>query len=252
MAKIVFFTGSGISQPSGLETFRDNGDGTGLWLNEKIQDVATFPGFKKNPKKVHDFYNGLRSKINLAIPNIAHTMIADLEKEHDVVVITQNIDNLHEKSGSSKILHLHGNYNRFFCLHCHNNFEHNESWSVYNNCHKCQASYENVRPFIVWFYENLDPVLFSEAEEHCRQADLFVQVGTSAQVFPAANLIKRVKVRRKKVEMNLMKSIPKRPYTFHNYYLGNIIHSFPEFKKDLPELLELKEKGIFKTFRHNI
>lgn len=252
MAKIVFFTGSGISQPSGLETFRDNGDGTGLWMEQKIQDVATFSAFKRDPLNVHVFYNILRNKINAAQPNIAHNIIAEIENDHEVVVITQNIDNLHERAGSNNVLHLHGHYNRFICLTCTHEFSHNHDWNLNNNCPSCSAGFEKVRPAIVWFYENLIPDLFSQAEQHCREADLFVQVGTSAQVFPAAKLIKRVKVRRKKVEMNLFKSIPNRPYTFHNYYLGNIIHAMPEFREDIPQLLELREKGIFKTFRHNI
>lgn len=252
MAKIVFFTGSGISQPSGIETFRDNGDGTGLWMNQKIQDVAMFHGFKRDPLKVHNFYNTLRNNINHAEPNLAHIVISELQKEHQVSVITQNIDNLHEKAGSKDVLHLHGKHDHLYCLECKHLFSYNKNWTPEDHCPNCKATYASVRPYIVWFYENLDSTIFSKAEELCRQADLFVQIGTSAQVNPAATLIKRVKVRRKKVEMNLMKSFPKRPYTFHHYYLGNIIHSIPEFKKDLPELLALKEKGIFRTFRHNI
>lgn len=250
--KIVFFTGSGISQPSGLETFRDNGDGTGLWLNQKIQDVAMFSGFKKDPLKVHGFYNNLRNLINYAKPNLAHELIAQLEKNYEVVIITQNIDNLHERAGSTKVLHLHGNYDYFYCLDCHDKFQFNDEWNEDNQCPSCGASFEKVRPAIVWFNENLNNSIFDEAEEHCRTADLFVQVGTSALVLPASNLIKRVKVRRKKVEINMVKSVPNRPYTFHNYYIGNVIHSMPEFVSDLPVLLELKEKGILKTFRHKL
>lgn len=245
MAKIVFFTGAGISAPSGIKTFRAS---DGLWNEHKVEDVATLQGFYKNPVMVNNFYNERRKDITLAMPNIAHKMIAELSKEHEVNIITQNIDDLHERAGSNNVIHLHGLFNQMKCLMCQEKFIFNSEWKNVCYCPFCLTDFKNVRPDIVWFGESLNLQDFNKAEDICREAELFVQVGTSANVAPANKLIKRVKVRRKKVEINLVRSVPNRPFMFHNYYIGNVINSFPDFVKDIPELLKLNEKGIFKKY----
>lgn len=238
--KIVFLTGSGISQPSGLATFRTN---NGLWNNHNVMDIATPAGFAKNPTMVHDFYNDLRKQINTAEPNFAHTLIAEMQEDFDISVITQNIDNLHERAGSENVIHLHGTHDHMLCKKCQTVFFHNTKWTFgTDSCPTCQETL-NVRPYIVWFEEQLDTQIFYKAEDLIREADLFVQVGTSAQVFPAAKLLKRAK-RRKRIEMNLVRSNPRNPWLFHNYYIGNVIKTMPEFIKDIPVLLELREKGL--------
>lgn len=240
--KIAFLTGAGISQPSGLSTFRTH---NGLWNQQKIEDVAMYKGFLKDPVNVHQFYNNLRSEINNCKPNIAHLLIAELEKDYDVTVITQNIDNLHEVAGSTNVIHLHGQHNLQKCEACHDLFTWNRDW-IYNKdtCPTCREAHL-VRPGIIWFDESLDAEKIYKAEDAIIAADLFVQVGTSAEVSPANKLIKRAK-RRKRVEMNLVRSNPRNPWLFHNYYMGNVIRTMPEFIKDIPELMLLKEKGITK------
>lgn len=242
--KLVFLTGSGFSQPSGLNTFRTQ---NGYWNNHKVNDIATPAGFAKNPALVHAFYNELRAQINLVSPNIAHTTLATLQQDYDVKIITQNVDNLHERAGSEQVIHLHGIYNEFLCKHCKTTFVHNTAWNHDKDpCPSC-GEQGKVRPKIVFFEEMLDPVLFYEAEDWVRNADLFIQAGTSAEVAPANTLIKRAK-RRKRVEMNLVRCQPRRPFLFHNYYIGNITNSISDFVHDIPELIQLHEKGIFKKY----
>lgn len=242
--KITFLTGSGISQPSGLNTFRTQ---NGFWNNHKVEDIASIEGFYRDPLKVNSFYNQLRKEINQAQPNIAHETLANLQQDYDITIITQNVDNLHERAGSNNVMHLHGVHDHMRCLKCKHRFYHNADWyQDHDICPSCGET-SLIKPDIVFFGEMLDPVLFYQAEDAIREADLFVQIGTSAEVQPANKLIKRAK-RRKRVEMNLVRSNPKRPFLFHNYYIGNITKSIADFEKDIPLLMELNEKGIFKKF----
>lgn len=179
--KIVVFSGAGMSAESGIKTFRDSG---GLWEEYKIEDVATFTAWTKDKKLVLDFYNQRRKQVMEAKPNAAHEAVAALQQEFDVQVITQNIDDLHERAGSRKVLHLHGEIMKSRSI---------ESGKTYPITHwelkigdLCEEGAQ-LRPHIVWFGEAVPEMI--KAEELTREADIFVTIGTSLNVYPAANLI---------------------------------------------------------------
>jgi NAD-dependent deacetylase len=179
--KIVILTGAGISAESGLQTFRDI---DGLWMGHNIEDVATPRGFVKNPKMVLNFYNLRRKDVADAEPNAAHKGLAALEKDFDVTIITQNIDDLHERGGSTNVLHLHG---EIFKMHTVGNP--NEVLDIRGDILVGDVGKDGtqLRPHIVWFEE---PVPMIEDAAYVMQtADIFVLVGTSLQVYPAAGLI---------------------------------------------------------------
>ena len=186
MKHIVILTGAGISAESGLKTFRD---GDGLWMGYNVQDVATPGAFRKDPQLVLNFYNMRRRDVAAALPNVAHHLLAELEKEFKVTIITQNIDDLHERAGSSNILHLHG---EIFKMHSVKNPKNKlEIRGDINLGDVCQLGGQ-YRPSIVWFEE---PVPMIEvAMEYACVADVFVVIGTSLQVYPAASLINFVKL----------------------------------------------------------
>ncbi len=179
--KLVVLTGAGISAESGLKTFRDS---DGLWEGYDVTEVATPRAWRKDPKLVLDFYNMRRKNVAEAEPNAAHTGLAQLEKDFDVHIITQNIDNLHERAGSTKILHLHG---EIFKMRS----EADESL-VYDirgdiNIGDTADDGAQLRPHIVWFEEPVP--LIEEAAKITRTADIFVVIGTSLVVYPAAGLV---------------------------------------------------------------
>jgi NAD-dependent deacetylase len=181
MKKMVVFTGAGISAESGLRTFRDSG---GLWEGHQVEDVATPRAWIRNPEMVLRFYNERRKNVVDALPNDAHKLIAELQDQFDVQVITQNIDDLHERAGSNKVLHLHG---EIFKMRS----EQDESM-VYPIRSDIQLGDRaddgaQLRPHIVWFEEPVP--LFEEAVYLSQGADLFVVVGTSLVVYPAASLL---------------------------------------------------------------
>lgn len=180
--KIVVFTGAGISAESGLKTFRDSG---GLWEEYKIEDVATPEAWERDPELVLTFYNiRLRQVIN-AKPNAAHYAIVELEKKYDVQIITQNIDDLHERAGSKKVLHLHGEITK-----CRSSVDDSLIYDVKNGqiCvgEKCDKG-SQLRPHIVWFGEFVP--FMDRAAELSASADIFIIVGTSLNVYPAAGLV---------------------------------------------------------------
>lgn len=179
--KIVVLTGAGISAESGLKTFRD---GDGLWMGYNVEDVATPRAFKKNPELVLDFYNMRRREVAKAEPNAAHKGLAELEKNYDVIIITQNIDDLHERGGSSFILHLHG---EIFKMCSSADLSH--ITEIKNDIHLGEKAPDGSqwRPFIVWFEEPVP--LIEDAMLIMQQADIFVLIGTSLQVYPAAGLM---------------------------------------------------------------
>ena len=178
---LVILTGAGVSAESGLKTFRDS---DGLWMGYNIDDVATFDGFNKNPKLVLDFYNMRRQEVAKASPNDAHFGFAALEEKYDVSIITQNIDNLHERAGSSKVLHLHGEIFKM-CSSLNKEIVSDTLEDI--NIGNLAADGSQLRPFIVWFGE---PVPMIEAAiEIIKTADVFVIAGTSLQVYPAAGLV---------------------------------------------------------------
>ncbi len=184
MQKIVVLTGAGISAESGIPTFRD---ADGLWHGYKIDEVATPQGFQKNPALVLDFYNQRRKAIAEAQPNSAHLALLALEKQYDVQIITQNIDDLHERAGSSKVLHLHG---EIFKMCPVNNKELCYPITTDINIGDLDAHGQQLRPFIVWFNEDVPMIL--PAIELCKQADILIIIGTSLVVYPAANLVQYV------------------------------------------------------------
>jgi NAD-dependent deacetylase len=178
---LVILSGAGISAESGLQTFRDSG---GLWENVKVEEVATPRAWRKDPKKVLEFYNYRRQQVLRAEPNLAHKMLAELEKDYTVSIITQNIDNLHERAGSTRILHLHGNIlsmrsekDETLRYKCHGDI----------NIGDMAEDGAQLRPDIVWFEEAVPAI--EEAANITRTADIFVIIGTSLQVYPAASLI---------------------------------------------------------------
>ena len=181
MKNLVIFTGAGISAESGIKTFRDSG---GLWEMHKIEDVATPEAWARNPETVLRFYNERRKQAALAQPNIAHHIIVELEQYFNIQVITQNVDDLHERAGSSQVLHLHG---ELFSMRTETEpfkryrIEHDITLETVNEYQ------ERLRPDIVWFGEavpNMEPAI-----ELTQQADFFVVVGSSLQVYPAASLL---------------------------------------------------------------
>ena len=179
--KCVVLTGAGISAESGLLTFRDAG---GLWEGHKVTDVCTPEALERNPKLVIDFYNQRRLQANAAEPNAAHKALAELEKYYDVHIITQNVDGLHEKAGSSKVLHLHGELNKLRSVADENEiigFTGEQTDDVRD------SKGGPMRPHIVFFGEEVP--LFPQAAEEMRDADVVIIVGTSMQVYPAASLI---------------------------------------------------------------
>lgn len=177
---IVVFTGAGISAESGLKTFRDSG---GLWENYRIEDVATPEAFERDPGLVLQFYNERRKAVLKAQPNEAHKAIARLEQAYDVVVVTQNIDDLHERAGSSRVIHIHGEILKARCTGpCMHILEWKQDINIGD---VCPEGYQ-LRPHVVWFGE---PVLdFEVASDYFRRADRVLVVGTSLVVYPAAAL----------------------------------------------------------------
>lgn len=182
MKKIVFLTGAGISVESGIPTFR--GAINGLWENHKVEEVATANAIKEHPEVVYEFINELRNKYKDCKPNSAHKAIADLEKDYDVTVITQNIDNLHEQAGSSKVIHLHGDLSKVRDLDNYNLlFDYPEGGIT----PEFKIDGHKVRPHVVLFGEEVPN--YGSAAFYIEQADIFVIIGTSLRVQPAADLI---------------------------------------------------------------
>jgi NAD-dependent deacetylase len=180
--RIVVFTGAGMSAESGIKTFRDNG---GIWEEFKLEDVATPEAWQRNPKLVLDFYNQRRKQVMEAKPNRGHIILAELEKFFDVQIITQNIDDLHERAGSKKILHLHGQIVKSQSS-LDPNLVYNMKTSEINFGEKCEKG-SQLRPHIVWFGEMVPEM--ENAIEMMANADIFITVGTSLVVYPAAGLI---------------------------------------------------------------
>ncbi len=179
--KLVVLTGAGISSESGIKTFRDS---NGLWEGHNVMDVATPEGWQKDATLVLDFYNQRRRQLLEVTPNLGHQILADLEADFDVHIITQNVDNLHERAGSSKVLHLHG---ELLKVRSTKNPNFILDWTTDLNWGDSDANGHQLRPHIVWFGEEV-PAL-EAALQLTRQADYFAVIGTSLQVYPAAGLI---------------------------------------------------------------
>ena len=187
--RIVFLTGAGISQESGIPTFRSE---TGLWNNHPVEDVATIEAFQKNPDYVHDFYNQMRPSLFEKQPNPAHLSITKLQNNYDaeVHIITQNIDTLHEKAKSKNIYHIHGSINELVCQNCGHIITTWSDASTETQCPQCETQ-GFIKPNIVFFGET--PLYMDKAEHLLRTCDLFISVGTSGVVYPAAGFVQTAK-----------------------------------------------------------
>ena len=227
---IVILTGAGISAESGIQTFRAQ---DGLWENHKIEDVATPEGFVKDPDLVQEFYNkrraGLQGKdIN---PNAAHLALGDLEEqlEGKVTIITQNIDNLHERGGSSNIIHMHGELLKARCSESNQVVEHKGNIETGDLCHCCQIPAQ-MRPHIVWFGEM--PLRMGDIYSALEEADLFVSIGTSGVVYPAAGFVHDAKMHgAHTIEVNLEPSAVESEFEEKRYGKASI--EIPRLVKEL-------------------
>ena len=187
--KLVVLSGAGVSAESGVATFRDS---NGLWENYNVEDVASIDGWYRNPELVLRFYNARRAQLATVKPNAAHYAIAQLEKEWDVTVVTQNVDNLHERAGSTKIIHLHGELTKVRPVNCYDETDNYSEEKVFD------IGYESIsigdlapngaqlRPHIVWFGEAVPYI--NAAIDAVMEADVLLIVGSSLQVYPAAGL----------------------------------------------------------------
>ncbi len=191
MQKLVVLTGAGVSAESGIQTFRDS---NGLWENHDIMEVASPEGWRKNQQLVQNFYNQRRKQLSLCQPNDAHKILANLEKHFEVQIITQNIDDLHERAGSSDVLHLHGELSKSQSTIDPSLVYPLDHWEIKTG-DKCEKG-SQLRPFIVWFGEEVP--MMDRAVEIAGAADIFLVLGTSMQVYPAASLINFVPKQAKK------------------------------------------------------
>jgi len=227
--KIVVFTGAGISQESGIKTFRDNG---GLWEDTKIEDVATPEAWKRDSKLVNEFYNQIRKQILNAKPNKAHLLIAAWQKKFDVQIITQNVDDLHERAGSKKVLHLHGEIIKSRSSLNDNLIYNIKGWEIKIG-DKCENG-SQLRPHIVWFGENVPNM--NKATEITAQADIFVTIGTSLNVYPAAGLIENTKLECSKYLID--------PSNFSSNIILNLKHIKEKASSGIEKLTKIIEKMI--------
>ncbi|MEI8084858.1 MAG: NAD-dependent deacylase [Paludibacter sp.] len=227
MKKIVILTGAGMSAESGISTFRDAG---GLWEKHRIEDVATPTGWYANPALVLEFYNQRRRQLLTCKPNDGHLAVAALEKTFDVQIITQNIDNLHEQAGSTKVLHLHGELLKARSTGAgHEIFDLDATNSDIELGDVCPKGFQ-LRPHIVWFGEAVPEI--ERAALLVERADIFVVIGTSLQVYPAAGLMQNVRnnVPIYLIDPNEMPNLPK--------YVTVIQKGASEGMKDLIKMLK--------------
>lgn len=191
MKKLVVLTGAGMSAESGISTFRDSG---GLWEQYSVEEVATPEGYAANPKLVIDFYNARRKQLLEVVPNQGHELLAGLERDFKVTVVTQNVDNLHERAGSTNVIHLHGELTKVTSSRNPNDPRcirelTPEQYEV--KMGDLAADGTQLRPFIVWFGEAVP--LIEKAVDEVMEADVFVIIGTSLNVYPAAGLLHYVR-----------------------------------------------------------
>lgn len=222
---IVVLTGAGISAESGISTFRDNG---GLWENHRLEDVCTPQAFAANPHLVHRFYNARRAQLlDQPQPNRAHLALADFERrfcEHTnadrrFTLVTQNVDDLHERAGSKRLLHMHGELLKVSCTDCQSCLPWPDETHTTSICPHCSAI-GTLRPHIVWFGEM--PLFMAEIEEALSQCDLFVAIGTSGSVYPAAGFVAQANANgAHTVELNLEASLGQSQFAEHHYGLAS-------------------------------
>lgn len=229
MTKIVILTGAGISAESGLETFRAS---DGLWAQHRVEDVATPEGFASNPKLVIDFYNARRAQAAQVSPNPAHQALAKLEAELDgeVVVITQNVDDLHEQGGSRKVMHMHGALKGALCAACDHRWPAPMVMAPGDPCPACNTP--AARPDIVWFGEM--PHEMDALFDHLAEADIFAAIGTSGNVYPAAGFVAEARrAGAHTIEFNLERSAVGNQFTEHR--IGAASQTVPEWVAEVLE-----------------
>lgn len=221
---IVVLTGAGISAESGVDTFRDK---DGIWAKIDYRDVATPEGFARNPELVHEFYNQRRAGLADVRPNAAHVALARLERQFrgNFLLVTQNIDDLHERAGSQRLIHMHGKLTKALCAHCGARHPWHGAMSRFSRCPSCQEVGQ-LRPDVVWFGEM--PYLMDEIDEALAGCDLFVSIGTSGNVYPAAGFVEQARhAGARTVELNLE---PSEGYDlFEQAINGRATEIVPEF-----------------------
>jgi NAD-dependent deacetylase len=227
---IVILTGAGISKESGLDTFRDAG---GVWSRYKLEDVATPEGFARNPELVHEFYNDRRRGLRHAdvAPNAAHQALRRLEEEWpgEVLLVTQNIDDLHGRAGSRNLIHMHGELLKVRCGKCHGIVDHGEDLSLEDVCSACGVT-GLMRPHVVWFGEM--PLEMERIFESLQRCGLFMSIGTSGNVYPAAGFVQQAYFGgAHTVELNLEPSAG--ATLFHECRHGPATVVVPEFVDEL-------------------
>jgi NAD-dependent deacetylase len=223
MARIVVLTGAGISAESGLGTFRDE---DGLWTKYDLEEVATPQGFRRNPALVHEFYNARRQNCAEAQPNAAHVALARLEAdlEGQVLVVTQNVDDLHHRAGSRAVIQMHGALMRARCAACAHVWPAPETMHPDDSCPACRRP--ATRPDVVWFGEF--PYEMERIEAELAECEVFAAVGTSGQVWPAAGFVLQARAAGAHcVEMNMMQTDVSGDFDAH--YLGPASRVVPEW-----------------------
>ncbi|HEY4070481.1 MAG TPA: NAD-dependent deacylase [Sphingomicrobium sp.] len=204
ICNLVILTGAGVSAESGLATFRGP---DGLWEGHRVEDVATPEAFARDPELVHKFYNARRAKLDEVEPNAAHLALARLDAKWpgELLLVTQNVDDLHERAGSERLIHIHGDNKKAWCLACNERSPWEGAMGLSAECPSCREA-GLMRPDIVWFGEM--PYEMERIEEALQRCDLFVSVGTSGAVYPAAGFVQTARYcGAKAVEMNLEPSL---------------------------------------------
>ena len=225
---IVVLTGAGISAESGIETFRA---AEGLWANHHVDDVATLEGFARNPQLVYAFYNQRRRQLLTPeiSPNAAHSALAKFEHEFggEFLLVTQNVDNLHERAGSENLIHMHGELLKMSCLNSKLIFDVSEDFDYDTQCRCCRSA-GNLRPHVVWFGEM--PLQMNRINRALENCDMFVAIGTSGNVYPASGFYQTAKIRKAStVELNLERT----GSSFDRHICGPATESVPQFFKSL-------------------
>lgn len=238
---IVILTGAGISKESGIATFRDS---DGLWVSERVEDVATPGGFARDPKRVFNFYNARRRELTggTIAPNAAHAALARLEQKYgkNVLVVTQNVDNLHERAGTKALLHMHGELLKARCTACGDIAYWEKDLGADAVCDNCSTT-GRLRPHIVWFEEM--PLYMDEIDHALRNCSTFVSIGTSGNVYPAAGFARSARAAGAKVvELNMEPSV--NASVFHDGHYGPATKIVPAWVDAVLEGKELKDFRI--------
>ncbi|MDX1920062.1 MAG: Sir2 family NAD+-dependent deacetylase [Candidatus Caenarcaniphilales bacterium] len=216
-SSIVILTGAGISAESGIKTFRDS---DGLWENHKIEEVATPEGFIKNQKLVYEFYNQRRKQLREVEPNKAHIALAELEKNFKgrFTLITQNVDNLHDRAGSKNLIHMHGELLKARCQESGKIYDCTDNLDQSSKCDCCSPT-NGLRPHIVWFGEM--PLEMARITMELKRCNLFIAIGTSGNVYPAANFVRQAKLAgARAIEVNKETSQVYNHFDEHRYGLA--------------------------------